>query len=436
MTVYNLVSFAGIFVLAGVAWLFSSDRKVVNARVLVWGIGLQLLVAAFIFVVPAGSTVFLWVNDAVTAVLGTATAGVRFVFGRLALPPGAVNEAGETSLGYFLAFQGLPTIIFFAALLGALYYLGVMPFFVRLFARLFSRSMRISGAEALSVSANIFVGVESSLVVRPHLKDMTVSELGTIITAGMGTIASTVLAMYVLMLQKGIPTIAGHLVSASFISAPASIVMAKLIMPETGKPLTLGLDVKPHYEREDNLLMAIINGAGEGLKLLGGIVTLLIAFLGLLALVNLGLGWAGGLLNGLFGWHVEWSLEAFLGYLFYPLTLAIGVPPSDALPVAKVLGDRTILTEVFSYGRLAELMAGGALKDPRSAIIASYALCGFAHVASLAIFIGGTGALVPTRIKDLSRIGFRALLAATLACLMTGAVAGTFYTGSSVLFGR
>ncbi len=436
MTAYNLVSFAGIFILAGVAWLFSSNRKVVNVRVLAWGIGLQLLVAFFIFVVPAGARVFLWVNDAVTSVLGTAMAGVSFVFGRLALPPGAVNEAGETSLGYFLAFQGLPTIIFFAALLGALYYLGVMPFFVRLFARLFTRTMRISGAEGLSVSANIFVGVESSLVVRPHLKDMTVSELGTIITAGMGTIASTVLAMYVMMLQKEIPTIAGHLVSASFISAPASIVMAKLILPETGKPLTLGLDVKPHYDREDNLIMAIINGAGEGLKLLGGIVTLLIAFLGILALVNLGLGWSGGLLNGLFGWHVEWSLEALLGYLFYPLTLAMGVPPSDALPVAKILGDRTILTEVFSFGRLAELMAAGSLKDPRSAIIASYALCGFAHVASLAIFIGGTGVLVPTRVKDLSRIGLRALLAATLACLMAGAVAGTFYTGSSVLFGR
>ena len=436
MTVYNLVSFAGIFLLAGVAWLFSSDRKVVNARVLFWGIGLQLLVACFIFVVPAGAHVFLWVNDAVTAVLGTALAGVQFVFGRLALPPGEVNAAGETSLGYFLAFQGLPTIIFFAALLGALYYLRVMPFFVRLFARIFSRSMRISGAEALSVSANIFVGVESALVVRPHLKDMTVSELGTIITAGMGTIASTVLAMYVLMLQKGIPTIAGHLVSASFISAPACIVMAKLVMPETAKPLTFGLDVKPHYEREDNLIMAIINGAGEGLKLLGGIVTLLIAFLGLLALVNLGLGWAGGLVNGLFGWHVQWSLEAFLGYLFYPLTLAMGVPPSDALPIAKILGDRTILTEVFSYRRLAELMSAGALHDPRSAIIATYALCGFAHVASLAIFIGGTGALVPTRVKDISRIGFRALLAATLACLMTGAVAGTFYTGSSLLFRR
>jgi CNT family concentrative nucleoside transporter len=436
MTVENLVSFAGIFVLAGVAWLFSSDRKVVNARVVVWGIGLELLVAFFIFVVPAGAKAFLWVNDAVSAILGTATAGVKFVFGRLALPPGAAGESGEASLGYFLAFQGLPTIIFFAALLGALYYLRIMPFFVRLFARLFSRSMRISGAEALSVSANIFVGVESALVIKPHLADMTRSELGTIITAGMGTIASTVLAMYVMMLQKEIPTIAGHLVSASLISAPACIIMAKLIMPETEKPLTLGVDVKPHYEREDSLIMAVINGAGEGLKLLGGIVTLLIAFLGLLALVNLGLGWAGGLLNGLFGWHVAWSLETILGYLFYPFALVMGVPPSDALSVAKVLGDRTVLTEVYSYGRLAELMAGGAIHDPRSAIIASYALCGFAHVASLAIFVGGTGALAPSRIRDISRLGFRALLAATLACLMTGAVAGAFYTGSSVLFGR
>lgn len=436
MSVYNLVSFLGLFVLAGTAWLFSTDRKVVNWRVLGWGVGLQLLVAFFIFVVPAGTRVFLWVNTAVAALLDTATAGTKFVFGRLALPPGTVGEAGETSLGYFLAFQGLPTIIFFAALLGALYYLGIMPFFVRLFARVFTKLMRISGAEALSVSANIFVGVESALVVRPHLKDMTRSELCTIITAGMGTIASTVLALYVMTLQKQIPTIAGHLVSASFISAPACIVMAKLLLPETEKPLTLGVDVKPHYDREDNLIMAVINGAGEGLKLLGGIITLLIAFLGLLALVNLGLGWAGGLANGLFGWHVKWSLEALLGYVFYPFTLAMGVPPSDATAVAKVLGERTILTEVFSYKHLADLMAAGAIRDPRSAIIASYALCGFAHVASLAIFVGGTSALVPTRVRDISRLGFRALLAATLACLMTGAVAGTFYTGASVLFGK
>jgi len=436
MSIYNLVSFLGLFVLAGAAWVFSTDRRVVNWRVLFWGLGLMLLVAFFIFVVPAGTAVFLWVNKAVETLLGTATAGTKFVFGRLALAPGETSETGETSLGYFLAFQGLPTIIFFAALLGGLYYLKIMPFVVRLFARVFTRLMRISGAEALSVSANIFVGVESALVVRPHLKDMTRSEFCTIITAGMGTIASTILAMYVMILQKQIPTIAGHLVSASFISAPACIVMAKLIMPETERPLTLGIDVKPHYEREDNLIMAIINGAWEGLKLLGGIITLLIAFLGLLALVNLGLGWAGGLLNGLFGWHVKWTLDALLGYVFYPFTLVMGVPPHDAAAVATVLGERTILTEVFSYKHLADLLASGAIRDPRSAIIASYALCGFAHVASLAIFVGGTSALVPTRVRDISRLGFRALLAATLACLMTGAVAGTFYTGASVLFGK
>jgi CNT family concentrative nucleoside transporter len=436
MTASNLVSFLGIFVLAGVAWLFSSNRKVVNKRVLFWGIGLQLLIGLFVFVLPAGTAVFLWVNKAVVAVLESATAGTKFVFGRVALPPGATNEAGETSLGYSLAFQALPTIIFFAALLGALYHLRVMPFFVRLFARIFSKSMRISGAEALSVSSNIFVGVESALVVKPHLAGMTRSELGTILTAGMGTIASTTLGLYTLLLQRDIPMIAGHLVSVSFISAPACIVMAKLIMPETETPLTLGVDVKPHYERDENLIMSIISGASDGLKLLGGIVALLIAFLGILALLNLCLGWAGGLLNGLFGWNVRWSLEAFLGYLFYPLTLVMGVPPSDALAIAKVIGERTVTTEVVSYNHLAALISSGALRDPRSAIIASYALCGFAHVASLAIFVGGTGALAPTRLHDLSRLGFRALLAATLACLMTGAVAGTFYTGSSLLFGR
>jgi CNT family concentrative nucleoside transporter len=436
VSVYNVVSFFGIFVLVAVAWLLSSDRKAVNRRVLIWGIGLQLAFALFVFVVPAGTKVFLWINDAVVSVLNTATAGTRFVFGRLALPPGATNEAGETSLGSILAFQALPTVIFFAALVNALYFLRVMPFVVRLFARVFTKLMRISGAEALSVSSNIFVGVESALVVKPHLKDMTASELTTILAAGMGTIASTVLALYVMMLKNGIPTIAGHLVSASFISAPACIVMSKLLLPETGKPVTLGLDVKPHYEREDNLVVAVINGAWDGLRLLGGIITLLIAFLGILALVDLVLGWGGGQLNALFGWSFNWSLESFLGYLFYPLTLVLGVPPQDALAIAKIIGERTVTTEVVSYGHLANLLAEGGLSDPRSAFIASYALCGFAHVASLAIFVGGTGALAPTRVKDLSRLGFRALVAATLACLMTGAVAGTFYTGGSILFGK
>ncbi|TRZ87020.1 nucleoside transporter, partial [bacterium] len=290
MTIYNLISFTGIFVLAFVAWLLSSDRKTVNWRVVAWGIGLQLLFAFFVFVVPAGTKVFLFINDAVVKVLDSAQAGTRFVFGRLALPPGATNESGETSLGNFLLFQGLATIIFFAALIGALYHAGVMPFFIRLFSRVFTKTMGISGAESLSVSSNIFVGVESSLVVKPHLSDMTLSELTTIITAGMATIASTVLAVYVIFLNRLLPTIAGHLVSASIIAAPASIVMAKLIMPETGRPRTLGLEVKPHYEREDNIMVAVINGANDGLKLLGGIVALLLAVLGLLALLDMILG--------------------------------------------------------------------------------------------------------------------------------------------------
>jgi len=436
MTAYNFVSFFGIFIIAGFAWLLSANRKVVNWRVVGWGIGLQFLFAFFVFVVPAGTKFFLVVNRVVVTLLGSASAGTRFVFGRLALPPGTTNEAGETSLGSMLAFQGLSTIIFFAALIGALYYLGIMPFFVRLFARVFTRLMRVSGAESLCVSSEIFVGVESSLIVRPHLATMTRSELTTILTAGMSTIASTVLAVYVFLLQNEIPAIAGHLVSASLLAAPATLVISKLLMPETEKPETLGLDIKPHYEKEENLILAIIGGAKNGLQLLGGIITLLLAFLGLLALLDLILGWGGGYLNSWFGWHIEWSFRTFLGYLFYPFTLVLGVPPADALSIAKVIGERTVATEVASFQHLSGLLAQGALQSPRSALIGSYAICGFAHVASLAIFIGGVGALAPSRYRDLSRLGFRALVAATLVGLMTAAVAGTFFTGSSILLGK
>ncbi len=435
MEIYNLVSFMGIFVLVGFAWLCSSRRKVVNWRVVFWGIGLQLFFAVFIFWVPIGAKFFLLVNKVVVAVLDTATAGTKFLFGRLAYPPGTMTEAGEPSLGNILAFQALPTIIFFAAIIGALYYLRIMPLLIRGFSYVFTRLMRISGAESLCASSNIFVGVESALVIRPHLKEMTKSELVTILSASMGTIASTVLALYVFYLQGQLPTIAGHLISASFLSAPAAVVMAKMLYPETEKPKTLGVDVKPHYEREDNLIMAIINGAMSGLKYLGGIVTLLLAFIGIVALLDLILGWFGGGLNNWFGWNFEWSFSSILGYISYPFTLVLGVPPADALEIARLIGERTVVTEVFSYQHLSQLMAEGALVHPRSAIIASYALCGFAHIASLAIFVGGIGALVPERLKDLSRLGFRALLAATLACLMTGAVAGAFFTSGSILLG-
>jgi len=435
MEIYNLVSFAGIFVLAGIAWLCSSNKRVINWRVILWGIGLQLFFAVFIFWIPVGAKVFLFVNKIVLVVLDSATAGTKFLFGRLALAPGETTPDGETSLGYILAFQALPTIIFFAALVGALYYLKIMPLIIRGFAYVFTKLMRISGAESLCASSNIFVGVESALVIRPHLKEMTRSELVTILSASMGTIASTVLALYVLFLNEQLPTIAGHLISASFLSAPAAVIMAKLVVPETETPKTLGIHIKPHYEREDNLIMAIINGATSGLKYLGGIIALLIAFLGILALLDIVLGWLGGYLNSWLGWNLEWGFGSILGYISYPVTIVLGVPPSDALEIAGLIGERTVATEVVSYQHLSELLAEGALQHPRSAIIASYALCGFAHIASLAIFVGGIGALVPARLKDLSRLGFRALLAATLACLQTGAVAGAFFSKGSILLG-
>jgi CNT family concentrative nucleoside transporter len=436
MELYKLVSFGGIFILMGVAWLFSSNHRIINWRVILWGIGLQLIFALFIFVIPAGAKVFLVINEIVVKILDSASAGTRFLFGRLALPPGTTNEAGETSLGFFLAIQALPTIIFFAALVGVLYYIKVMPLLIRGFAYVFTKLMRISGAESLCASSNIFVGIESALTIRPHLNDMTRSELCTILTAGMGTIASSVLALYVFILKEQFPTIAGHLVSASILSAPAAVVMSKLILPETDTPTTLGIRIKPHYEEEGNIIEAIINGANSGVRLMVGIVALLLAFLGLVALCNLILGFIGGYLNSWFELGINWSIEGFLGYIFYPLTLIIGVPPSDAVAIAKIIGERTVLTEVYSYQDFAQVLSAGTLQHSRTLVITTYALCGFAHFASLAIFVGGIAALAPKRIKDLSQLGFRALIAATLACLMTAAVAGTFFTESSILLGK
>ena len=433
---YNLVSFLGIFILMAFAWAVSANRKVVNWRVILWGVALQMLFALFIFVVPAGSKVFLFINTVVVKVLDSAMTGTRFLFGRLALAPGTQNEFGEGSLGFILAFQALPTIVFFASLMGLLYYIGFMPKLIGLFSRLFTRLMRISGAESLCAASNIFVGIESSTTIRPYLAKMTASELCTVLTAGMATVASSVLALYVFLLQKEFPVIAGHLVSASILSAPAAIVMSKLLMPETERPVTLGVDVPPQYEREATFMEAIINGANAGVRLVVGVAALLLALLGITALVDLLVGYAGGGVNGLTGLHLDWSLKGLMGYALYPFTLIIGVPLSDAWPVAQLIGERVIVTEVKSYQDLAGLLASQGLRDPRSAVIATYALCGFAHIPSLAIFVGGVAALAPSRTTELSRLGFRALLAATLACLMTAAVAGTFSSGGSMLLGN
>ena len=430
MELYNLVSFAGIFILLGIAWLFSNDRKRMNWHVIGWGIAIQLIFALFIFTIPAGSKLFLSINNIAVRILETASEGAKFVFGPLALPPGT-----KGSFGFILAFQAFPTIIFFSALVSILYFYNILPTIIRWFAWVFTKLMRISGAESLCASSNIFVGVESAFTIRPHIEKMTRSELCTVLTAGMATVASNVLALYVFTLQAQFPTIAGHLISASFLSAPAALVTSKILFPESQTPKTLGESIRVHYEKENNIFESVINGAQAGVKVIVGIVALLIAVLGLVALADLILGGVGGKINSILDINIDWSFKGLLGYLFYPFTLIIGIPYSDAGIISKIIGERMVLTEVASYQDLAAAIASDALKHPRSAVITSYALCGFAHVASMAIFVGGVSALAPKRTQTLSRIAIRALVAATFACLLTACVAGTFFTKGSILLG-
>lgn len=433
MGFYNLVSFLGIFILIAIAWLFSPQKRNINFRVIIWGLALQILIALFIFTVPAGAKVFLFLNDVVIKVLDSSTAGAKFVFGRLALAPGQVNETGETSLGFILAFQAFPTIIFFSAFIAVLYFFNIMPVIVRAFACVFTKLMRISGAESLVAASNIFVGVESVLTVKPYLNRMTRSEICTVLTTGMATVASNVMVLYVYSLKTQFPTIAGHLVSASLLSAPAALLMSKIILPESQVPETLGLNVRPYYEKDKSFFEAIINGANAGVKMVAAIVALLIAVLGLVALADLFLSAAGAKVNLLFGIHFDWTLKAILGYIFYPLTLILGVPSADAGTISKIIGERLIVTEVVSYKDLAIALDQNLLQYHRSAVIATYALCGFAHLASVAIFVGGISALAPQKTHNIAAVALRALLAATLACLMTACIAGTFFTESSIL---
>jgi CNT family concentrative nucleoside transporter len=432
---YNLVSFTGLFLLLGLAWVLSADRRNLNWRLIGWAVALQLFVALFVFVIPAGTSAFLVLNRVIVKVLDSAGEGARFVFGRLALGPGQTSGAGVESLGFILAFQAFPTIIFFSALIAILYYIGLMPLLIKAFARVFTRLMRVSGAESLVTASNIFVGVESNLTVKPYLARMTDSELCTVLTAGMATVASNVMALYVLTLQKQFPTIAGHLVSASLLSAPAALVMSKLLLPEGGKPETLGLHVEPYYERDGSLFEAIINGANAGVRMIVGIVALLIAVLGLVALVDLVLASVGGSANPLLGVEGKWSLGGLFGYLFYPVTLALGVPAADAGVISRIIGERLIVTEVVAYQDLGAALEKGLFHYERSAVIATYALCGFTHLASMAIFVGSLCALAPQCTKRIGPVAVRALVAATLACLMTACVAGTFFTEGSILLG-
>ena len=395
----RLLSLVGLAVILGIAYLLSTDRRAIRGKTVFWGLTLQLVFALFVLKTTVGQTVFAWLGAKINRLLQFSFVGSQFVFGKLGLPGGGDN------IGFIFAFQVLPTIIFIAALFAILYYLGVMQVVVKLFAQVMTRLMGASGAESLNVAASIFMGqTEAPLTIRPYLNKLTRSELMCVMTSGMAHISGGIMGAYIAF---GVE--AKHLLAAVIMTAPGTILLAKILVPETEEPETAGT-VRLVVPRTDaNVIGAAARGTGEGLNLALNVGAMLISFLALVALVNAVLGKFG------------LQLETLLGYLFGPLALVMGVPAKDALVVGNLLGTRTVLNEVIAYSQLGPLKAS---LDPRSFTIATYALCGFANFSSIGIQIGGIGALAPERRNDMARLGLRALLAGTFANFMTACIAG------------
>jgi CNT family concentrative nucleoside transporter len=429
----RLRSLLGLLLLGIGAWALSSNRARVHWRVVAWGLALQIVFAVFILKTPAGAAIFNTANDVVVALLGFTVDGARFIFGDLVYNNVPVGEgtAGNTPMspspglvaqtGAFFAFNVLPTIIFFSSLMTVLYHMGIMQAVVKGAAWVMQRTMGTSGAETLSAAGNIFVGqTEAPLLIKPFVGGMTDSELMAVMTGGFATVAGGVMAAYVGMLVGYFPDIAGHLMAASVMSAPAALVCAKLMVPEQAVPETAS-SLAVQVERPDvNVIDAAARGASEGLSLALNIAAMLLAFIALISLVNALLAWGGGLvgLQGL-------TLEALLGTLLAPLAWLMGVTWADAMAVGELLGLKTVLNEFVAYLRLSSMLGaeGGGL-EPRSIIIATYALSGFANFSSIAIQIGGIGGIAPERRSDLSRLGLRAMVAGSIAAFMTATVAG------------
>jgi concentrative nucleoside transporter, CNT family len=425
---YRLIAVVGFLLFCGIAWVTGTQERV-NKKTVFGSIALAWVIAAGVFWLPGSQWVLTAINDVWVATLAAAQKGSVFLFGPLALGPGQSLLDGTSSVGFILAIQALPAVVFFAALIAGLYYLKIMPAIVNLFARLFYRVMGLSGAESLTASANIFVGIESSLTVQPYLLGMTRSELLTLLTCMMATVASTVMAIYVIALQDVFPQIAGHLVSASVISIPCAVLTSKLSLPETETPATLGNIPSDSFNfgsREDqerkppqNLVVALMDGGTQGVKMAVGIATLLIVFLGLVAIVDLLLAQLP-LVN-----EAPLSVTRLLEWLAWPFAILLGLQPTEWHIGAKLLGLRFVETEVAAYFQLAAVQK--TVPTPlsmRSLTALTYALCGFVHLASMGIFVGGLAALIPSRTKEISLLGFRALWTAFLATLMTGCIAG------------
>ena len=394
----------GVVVLLGIAYGMSNNRGAISKRIVLWGLGLQLFFALFILKTPIGQPFFSAVDRIFKKLLSFSAAGSDLLF--KSFSTGVV----EGPLLNF-AFRILPTIIFFSSLMAVLYHLGIMQRVIRWIAAAVQKTMGTSGSETLSVSANIFVGqTESPLMIRPFINQMTMSELMAVMTGGFATVAGGVMAIYVAMLSD-IPGIAGHLMAASIMSAPAALVMAKIIFPETEESETLG-DLRIKIERQDdNVIEALSRGATDGVKLAVNVGAMLVAFVAFVAMIN-----------GMLG-LVDLTMQQILGWFFQPLAWAMGAPWSEAGILGQLMGEKIVLTELIAYTDLSQLRAEDAISD-RTAIIASYALCGFANFASIGIQLGGIGGIAPKRRKDLAKIGMKAMIAGALASWLTATLAG------------
>src|SRR5712691_3203753 len=405
----RLTGVFGLILILGIGVAFSRNRRAISRRVVAWGVGLQLLFAIFVLRVPVGQKIFGWLGATVTKILSFSYAGSEFVFGEIGKQ--------HSSIGVVFAFQIMPAIIFVSALFAIMYYLGIMQVVVKAFAIAMNKIMGASGAESLNVAASIFMGqTEAPLTIRPFLPKMTKSELMTVMTSGMAHVSGAIMALYI---SYGVE--AKHLLTAVIMTAPGTLLMAKMLVPETEEPLTAGRVEMPPMEKESNFLGAISRGTVEGLHLALNVGAMLISFIALLALVN-------AIMGGTHNWlaahglpRFPESLQQIFGWVFAPVAFVIGIPWHDCPLIGNLLGTRMVVNEVVAFQQL------GGYKgqiDPRSFTIATFALCGFANFSSIGIQIGGIGALAPERRGDLARLGIRAMLAGTMANLMSASIVG------------
>ncbi len=406
---HRLTGVLGLITMMGLAYLFSTNRSAIRKKTVAWGLGLQIAFAFFVLDTSVGQRLFRLAGDAVNKLLSYAFYGSEFVFG----PLGKQNS----NIGFIFAFQVLPTIIFIAALFALLYYYGVMPFIVKQAAKVMTRLMGASGAESLNVAASIFMGqTEAPLTIRPYLPDVTRSELMTIMTSGMAHVSGGIMAAYIAF---GID--AKHLITAVIMTAPATILLAKMLVPETETPRTAGVVQMADLEKDTNALGALSRGTSDGLNLAINVGAMLISFIAMIYLCD---GILGGI-HGFLGRHgfiyFPTSLEQIFGWFLAPVAWVIGVPWKDCGAIGSLLGTRMVLNELVAFGKLGQMKD---ILDPRSFTLATFALCGFANFSSIGIQIGGIGALAPNKKDDLARLGIRAMLAGTMANLMSASIVG------------